>query len=248
MVYDEGFEFNLGKKDTNEFSSYFNFLKFSKNNGKMPNVRTKHYSHCYEVLIGWFHTDNKKWGCFFGHKKVPNYQEPTNGEAADKLLVVENVIQKAFIENESNEKLIERSQMKENFLKNFESGRFMQTEFNNKLKLENKMKLNNKLASKTNSLLSLNAEFTNHEEVVERINSMNLSWKAEVYEEFKGKTIAEINKFSGRIGKGEMGNNMKFEELKNRKIKNNLRERKFNTSKKFLNFFYSFYINFRYVL
>ena len=31
MVYDEGFEINLGEKDTSEFSSYFNFLKFSLN-------------------------------------------------------------------------------------------------------------------------------------------------------------------------------------------------------------------------
>lgn len=219
MVYDEGFEINLGKKNTHDFSSYFTFLKFSKNNGSKEGITSKHFSHCNEALIGWFHVNKNNWGCFFGHKLVDNYKEPTNGEADDKLIVVENVIKSAFIEKEA-----EIETEKNTYLKTFEQGRFMQTEFNNKF--ENKF--NNKFQMKTRSLLTLNAAFTNHEEVVERINSMNLSWKAEVYNEFKGKTIADINKFSGRIGKGEF----KLEELKNRKIRNNLREHK--TGKLFL--------------
>jgi len=222
MVYDEGFEINLGKKDTSEFSSYFTFLKFSRNNNTKQSILSKHFSHCYEALIGWFHTDNKKWGCFYGHKLGVNYKEPTNGEADDKLLVVENVIKPAFIEKEVQ---VEIKNQEKNFLKNFDAGRFMQTEFNNKF--ENK--LNNKLTVKTRNLLSLDSEFTNHEEVVDRINSMNLGWKAEVYSEFKGKTIADINKFSGRAGKVEIME--KGQEMKNKKIKNNLSENKSTTSK-----------------
>lgn len=216
MVYDEGFEFNLGKKDSSEFSSYFTFLKFSKNDFKNPTIKSKHYSHCYYALIGWYHSEKNKWGCFWGHKKNVDYNKPTNGEADDKLLVVENVVKSAFIAKNEIQKLEEEKNIlnKQEFLKNFDTGRFMQTEFNNR------NKLNNKLSSRSMSLLSLDSEFTNHEEVVERINSMNLSWKAEVYEEFKGKTIAEINKFSGRNGK----ENSKFEELKFRKIRNNLKE------------------------
>merc|ERR1712032_116084 len=177
MVYDEGFEINLGKKNSQDFSSYFTFLKFSKNNWTKENIKSKHYSHCYEALIGWFHIANKKWGCFYVHKLVDNYKEPTNGEADDKLLVVENVIKPAFIEKD-----VEIETRKKSYLENFEKGRFMQTEFNNKLN----NKFNNKFLMKTRSMLTLSAEFTNHEEVVERINSMNLSWKAEAYSEFKG--------------------------------------------------------------
>ena len=161
MVYDEGFEFNLGKKDTSNFSSYFTFLKFSRNNRSKPNIYSKHYSHCFEALIGWFHTDNKKWGCFYGHKVGAgiDYKSPTNGEADDKLLVVENVIKPAFIEKEVKEELKEIDSEKKNFLENFETGRFMQTEFNNKNKLSNKLTVK----TKVRSLLSLDSEFTNHE-------------------------------------------------------------------------------------
>jgi hypothetical protein len=263
MVYDEGFEFNLGKKDTPKFSSYFSFLKFSLNDKSNPLINSKYFSHCYEALIGWFHTDDKKWGCFYGYKLNVKLSE-TNGEASDKLLVVENVIKPAFIEKEIKIKEIEQKIQNQNDIDeqnnltnnlnyNFEIGRFMQTEFrlNNKMK----MKLGNRFRIKTssstriksNSILTLDSEFTNHEEVVNRINSMNLGWKAEFYTEFKGKTIADINKFSGRSGKGKnmvnVNNMLRYEEMemKNRKIKNNFRVDQ-NKSSNFLLIFINFII------
>jgi hypothetical protein len=258
MVYDEGFEINLGEKDTSEFSSYFNFLKFSLNDKTKELINSKYFSHCYEALIGWFHTDNKKWGCYYGHKLGVDLS-PTNGEASDKLLVIENVIKPAFIEKEINIKKIDlkisEKEQEKKILKNFnndfnlnfdfENGRFMQTELelNNKLNNKFTFKTRTNTRTQTKSLLTLDAEFTNHEEVVNRINSMNLGWKAEVYFEFKGKTIADINKFSGRSSKGKnILNNIEnnfgtYGEIKNRQIRNNLRFNK-NKSKNFYQNFY----------
>jgi hypothetical protein len=41
--------------------------------------------------------------------------------------------------------------------------------------------------------IQLTAQFKDHEKFVEKINAMGLSWKAENYEQFQGKTLGEIN-------------------------------------------------------
>ncbi len=193
MVYDEGFEFNLGEKDTKEFSSYFSFLRYSKNDRTISGVKSKYYSHCYQTLIGWYHTDNGKWGCFYGNKKVQNFDKPTNGEASDKLIVLQNTVKReeAFIEVKKNEQ--------KNFIfDSYLQERFLQSENRSKLQNTNNLKTN----TATRTYLKLTNDFTNHSEVVERINSLNLGWKANLYDEFKGKTISQLNKISGRKSKG----------------------------------------------
>ena len=252
MVYDEGFEFNLGKKDTKEFSSYFLFLKYSKNDKSNEKIKTKYASHCNEALLGWYHTDNGKWGCFYGHKLVKNYKKPTNGEASDKQIVVQNNIEPAaFIEKEIEvkEKTIENA--KEFLMKKFNSQRFMQTNFENKTGNKFLTTATSTTTSTTNtntknkSLLSLNAGFTNHEEVVERINSMNLSWKAKVYSEFKGKTIEEMNKFYGRISKGQSET-----DLNSNSEKYNSSKMKFNNNEntKLSNYYFIFFFLFNFFI
>merc|ERR1711957_72486 len=111
MVYDEGFEFNLGEKNTKNFSSYFLFLKYSVNDFSDDSIKSKYFSHCNEALTGWYHTDNGKWGCFFGHKLTENYEKPTNGEAKDKNIVVQDGITPAFLEKQISEK----TQKEDNF-------------------------------------------------------------------------------------------------------------------------------------
>lgn len=186
MIYDEGFEFNLGQKDSKDYSSYFLFLKYSVNDFKNPNIKTTYLSHCYEALTGWYHTGNNKWGCFFGHKLTENYSKATNGEALNKMEVTEASInsnlRKSFIEMKSEAKI----------------------------SLRNKGKLLNGNFSGNKNYLTLNSEFSNHEEVVSRINSMNLSWKAEVYNEFKGKSIEELNNFNLNKKKKERNSNFNF--------------------------------------
>jgi len=228
MVYDEGFEFNLGKKDTKDFSSYFVFLKYSTNNGSLPEVKSKHYSHCHETLIGWYHTHNNKWGCFYGNKLVTDYSKPTNGEASDKLIVLENSVKAVtFIETD------EIQANRNSIFNSLGNERFMQTQANNKL--ENKSAT--KIANAFSTELKLTTEFTNHAEIVERINALNLGWKAAVYDEFKGKTIKELNKFSGRVTKGGHYTRHYMENINHiRKEKFLSRDRK-QCIKKFLFFF-----------
>lgn len=50
----------------------------------------------------------------------------------------------------------------------------------------------------SDSNIQLKSSFTEHAKVVEMINSLNLSWKAENYEQFSGMTIEDLNKFTGR--------------------------------------------------
>jgi hypothetical protein len=227
MVYDEGIEFNLGDKNKNKdkgnYLSYFLFLKFSDNINRFNKIRTKYLSHCNEALIGWYHINNEEWGCFYGHKLIENYNLPTNGEASDKKIVLENIvklvqpslnfmeIQKNLNKNKTNKKIFDINKEKKEdrnneknktiIMKKFNLERFMQikTKFNTNNKSNYSIKNENENENENAGLLNLSSEFTNHEEVVERINSMNLSWKAEVYSELKGKTISEMNNFYGKM-------------------------------------------------
>lgn len=224
MVYDEGFEISLGKKDTINYSNYFIFLKYAKNDNSLDKVTSKFYSFCSQTLIGWYHTQNNKWGCFYGHKLVDDHEKPTNGEASDKQVVLQNSIQPAFIQ------ISEKINEKNSLIDSFKNSRFMQTESSSKL--EAKTLLDSTFSTKTRTFMMLNSEFTNHSEVVERINNSNLSWKAENYAEFEGKTISQINLMSGR--KSKNGHYTRYLMENNTKYKKNSNEN--NLSKSFLFF------------
>ncbi len=179
MVYDEGYEILIGDKSKQNYKNYFVFLKYSMNEHKTKAL-SKWVSHCYQTMIGWYHKGDNEWGCFRGHKNVENYSVVTNGEASDKQIVLQNSIVPAFIQE---------NEIKQDYMNFLESSRFLQNEH----------KISNKMNSHSNSLLlseiRLSLESKNHNEVVERINSMNLSWKAAEYDQFKGYSIGEINDF-----------------------------------------------------
>ena len=180
MVYDEGYEITIGDKNSDNYKNYFIFLKYSKNDHKTK-AQSVWVSHCSQTLIGWYHIGSDNWGCFRGHKDILNFSQITNGEASDKQIVLENSIKAAFIE--------ENSQIKEEIKSFLGSSRFLQNEW----KISNKLKVKN-----TNKLLSeirLTLESRNHNEVVERINAMNLSWKAAEYNQLKDYSIGELNDF-----------------------------------------------------
>lgn len=173
MVYDEGIEFGMGKKNTSNYSNFFVFMQYSKNDGKtLPEVKTKFYSHCYHAFIGWFHTEGNKWGCLWGHKKIADWKKPTNGEAPAK------------------QRVLEKSIVKESFL---EKGENYETNF---LQINSKLKYKNKNSNK--SLLKLNSSFKNHAEIARRINSLNLGWTAKVYDNMQDKTLGEMNTMYGK--------------------------------------------------
>jgi hypothetical protein len=193
MVYDEGFEITFGKKNTPEFQSYFVFLKYKLVNG---NYKSK----CYESMIGWYHLGYKNFGCFKGHKDVKNYTKFTNFEVANKFTVVEGGMFKSFLNIETK-------------INPTYSPRFIQKEnkhiYNNKnvedilhkneitKSIENINDIYNKNNSEDKNEVNF-FEFENHLknmnqiEMVEKINYMNLSWKAAEYEEFEGLSNEEI--------------------------------------------------------
>lgn len=187
MVYDEGFEVNIGdNKQKNEtYMSFFVFLKYSKNRLKNSAFSSKWVSHCYQSLIGWYHIDDNKWGCFKGHKETENYGQVTNGEASDKKNITEDSIIRSFIE--------QANEIKKGLRSFFTAYRFTQSQWKNSYTNTNKFQARS--SSKTVSEIKLTSQSKNHAEVIERINTMDLSWKAAEYEQFKDYTIGELNDF-----------------------------------------------------
>lgn len=201
MVYDEAIEFGMGKKNTNLYSNFLVFMNYSPNDGKtLPEVKTKFYSHCYQTIIGWFRTDGNKWGCVWGHKKVPNWKNPTNGEAPAKQRVLEKSIEKeTFMEKDSHIS----EDKKGNEMK------FLQVTSN----LKTKANANMKTKTQEKTKLKLNASFKDHAEIARRINSLNLGWTAKVYDDIKDKTIGEMNKMYGEYNPRKEENDFRFKSV-----------------------------------
>jgi hypothetical protein len=185
MVYDEGFDFHFGDKDSENFSTYFVFSKYAPNDNSNPNVVSRWSSYCYATLIGWYQ-EGDMYGCFYGQKKNNNPNEVTNGEASNKQIVVEGSMKsKTFLQ--LNEKVVlKNTSIQNKYAPNF---RFSESKFSEKLELT--------------------AEFKDHAKVVERINSENGSWKAANYDEFRGLSIQDLNVIAGRK-KSRTGNYFNF--------------------------------------
>jgi len=67
-----------------------------------------------------------------------------------------------------------------------------------KVKSTSRSKTKTKSKTKTRSKLRLTLRFKEHSKVVERLNELNLGWKADNYEQFSNLTLEQLNKFSGR--------------------------------------------------
>jgi len=77
-----------------------------------------------------------------------------------------------------------------------------------------------KLRVKIKSKLKLSAGFKEHAKVVDRINSLNLSWKAENYEQFADMTIEDLNHFTGKNRSKKKENTMFSSIMNNLKNEN----------------------------
>lgn len=109
-----------------------------------------------------------EWGCFYGSKKGTNHDEVTNGEAPKKMVVVEGSMKEKVFLE--NKENIQNEQ------------RFMDME----------------LQTKFSTRLTVTSQFKEHSKVVERINEMDLTWKATNYAEFENMTVEQLNKYAGR--------------------------------------------------
>ena len=206
MVYNEGFDILI--KDR----SYFAFSKYSKNNNEKKNINTKWVSQCYSTLIGWYHIGKHKWGCFYAKKIVENPEKVTNGETDGKLVVVEGTVKKIDTSVEDSQKSFENSRFKSIDSKIS----IMDKKIVTNLKLENKNNKNKKIVIKeeadeiidslssqlsfieTSEKLNISADFKDHKQVVDKINSMTDLWEAKNYNEFASMTIEQLNNYAGR--------------------------------------------------
>ena len=213
MVYDEGFDIIIGDQ------SYFAFNKYSKDESPSRKSKSKWNSHCFATLVGWYHIGDK-WGCFTATKKgESNPYKVTNGEGSDKQIVLDPnakgkptneimfVVEKIDIEKEPSN----------NFINFMETNSKSLSESTNLLK----MKLRSK--SKTRFQLRLTSSFKDHAKVVERINELDLGWKAFNYDRLADLTISQINKLSGRVSSRILNTNKNKNEInslrKNKKVK-----------------------------
>jgi hypothetical protein len=186
MVYDEGFDINFKTKDSNKNDrSYFVFSRYGYNIDRTGSIKSKWASYCYSSLIGWYHIGDY-WGCFYGVKENANKDEVTNGEATNKLNVVEGIITKRNDSAESNNILNTNS-----ITPNDDIGE-IRSLTNEITFLESETKVETLDKDK----IQLNSEFKDHAKVVEHINSSDFLWKAENYEQFASMTLSELNRFA----------------------------------------------------
>jgi len=211
MVYDEGFDITIGNQ------SYFTFNMYSPK--KTPAGGKKWDSQCYATLNGWYHIGNS-WGCFYATKKVADPFKITNGEVEDKQNVVEGFKRKPtkatkikvkHVNNPNggtpteikdlntiSQEVTKLEHEKDNLTVN--TMNFMETESKLGSKLRNKMRLKSRFTSQSTSTtsLKLSSAFKEHDKVVNRINKLDLGWKAYNYDQFNDLTIGQLNKLSGR--------------------------------------------------
>jgi hypothetical protein len=218
MVYDEGFDiiFNQGDSLKND-RSYFVFSKYGKNNSPSQSIKSKWVSYCYSTLIGWYYQGDQ-WGCIYGYKLGVNKDEITNGEAENKLNVVEGVVSRKEDSNSEEMYTSERYFMDDTNSKSevieADSIDSRSTPQKSNLKLPTaflETKFKSDLSTNYEMLLASTLKY--NEKLVETINSENLLWRAENYKEFSKMNFLELNKFAGRLKKVENLNKLPRDRL-----------------------------------
>lgn len=102
----------------------------------------------------------------------------------------------------------------------------------NFVETQSMMKNKNKLNLKTRAKLHLTSTFKEHAKVVDRINELNLGWKAFNYDQFSDLTIEQLNKMSGRNKSGTRNKIAEDSILNNSGSFKHKKVKKFKKSKK----------------
>lgn len=205
MVYDEGFEFTI---QNNIFFSFSKYATDIETITDKDTVDTKgYYSQCDKTFVGWFHNkgQNAKWGCFYGEKvQLDNYRvNDINYDSLDKMKFVPLKYQRKKMKNNMsiNNKPGEAPKTFEEFIRgidldNYENVPHLDIYFlNDNTKEEN----DNGIEHHKSSFVGLKSQlFQPDYGYVQKINSDSKStWKAKVYEDFKGKTYGEMRNLLG---------------------------------------------------
>lgn len=194
MVYDEGFDITF-EESQKEKINFFAFSKYSKNQN-YKGIKSKWASHCYSTLIGWFYIGNRH-GCFYATKNNVDHNMVTNGEAENKLNVLENSVTSKS-DSETNNENNELDESKTFSTVNIFFEKNQNEESVEPDILENIQNEGNFLESSSRNKITLTAKFKDHFMFVNKLNSMNTSWKAENYENFSNLTVEELNRIAGR--------------------------------------------------
>jgi len=189
MVYDEGFDITFEEEQKQKIN-FFTFSKYSQNtNNKYPGIKSKWASHCYSSLIGWFYVGNKH-GCFFAVKNNVDYKMVTNGEAENKLNVLENSVTSKDDQQQDDNKTFSTVNI---FFEKNQKEESVEPDI-----MDNMENEGNFLESRSRNKMTLTSKFKDHFMFVNRLNSMNTFWKAENYENFSNLTVEELNRYAGR--------------------------------------------------
>ena len=211
MVYDEGF--NIDTED-------WTFFAFSK---YIPTVKTSlkptYKSKCYQTCTGWYaSSDNSLWGCYVATKINVNENTIFQLNDYNQVQILQPIeskepkknLKKPILDNQQIE--IRNISVSNLLLGNFEVPSFLEM----KNQLEYKSTLDSLLFSSSNmkSFLKLSSSFSNHYLYLERLKHINKNWIADVTQEFRYKTISELNRFAGfpRARKDSSFNSFRFKE------------------------------------
>jgi len=214
-VYDEGFI--LYYKN----SVFTAFMKYYRENDK-DTKDSNYISNCSKTMIGWYTPDvnnnNKNWSCFYGIKEIPLISSSrVNSDINNKLK--NNFIEKTelqldiplvpLIPNLSNldnyniydhyyhyDALIKKKNT--NLKSIFNTIKSKNSGF---VEVAEKVNLDNKINSEIVSMMTMeeknSLKYEDQRELINEINSMNLGWKAEIHEEFKGLSLLELSENLG---------------------------------------------------
>jgi len=213
MIYDEGFEVAVGG------ATYFAFSKFSFTDAD----RQHNISHCDQTQIGWYHDATRtRWGCYVG-KKV-NAEVDTAPPAASPIVAVAStpiMALQAFGSASINADAVEEDHHEENH----EERKKKRTEIlTSWLDSADQMAMQPDDASEASPDVQQPQQATDDEfsqppeykpwvpssagfdkpietnwqhSIATALNFMQLGWTATAYDQFRGKTHRELNRFAG---------------------------------------------------
>ena len=84
MVYDEGFEFDIGNQVFFSFNKYKQVGKFTAKNTDTEET-AGYQSECDQTFVGWYHNSltNENWGCYWAEKITKQKLQTYNTKAID---------------------------------------------------------------------------------------------------------------------------------------------------------------------
>eukprot|EP00747_Dinoflagellata_sp_TGD_P069002 gnl/TRDRNA2_/TRDRNA2_155944_c3_seq5.p1 gnl/TRDRNA2_/TRDRNA2_155944_c3~~gnl/TRDRNA2_/TRDRNA2_155944_c3_seq5.p1 ORF type:complete len:598 (-),score=129.10 gnl/TRDRNA2_/TRDRNA2_155944_c3_seq5:142-1935(-) len=205
MIYDEGFEVALGDM------TYFAFSRFDFVDG--PNGR-QNVSHCHETEVGWYHNKERtQWGCYTGRKAGAEEAE-TKADSADDDGEAGNL--ETLVAPAGKAPAVSLSQLDSDDDEVAADPVPKPVMEKPKKRAKTAEKTESSTLSMLQSLYTIPQSYTawvppdasaesydtpmskdKLNDFADGLNFLQLSWHAEAYPQFEGKTPRELNRFAG---------------------------------------------------